>query len=108
MEGRKTRLRATPADAARQVGQDRASLTFMRWGWARHPLPESEVRVEESSRPLPWMRWLLLLAYGVVLVTLMVAWQDPIWQQRMSPEALSRRGAWLLAQPLGPLAVIGG
>lgn len=71
-------------------------------------MPESKVRVEESSRPLPWMRWLLLFAYGVVLVTLMLAWQDPVWQQRMSPEALSHHGAWLLAQPLGPLAIIGG
>lgn len=54
------------------------------------------------------MRWLLLGAYGVVLVALMLAWQDPVWQQHMSPESLSRRGAWLLAQPLGPVAVVGG
>lgn len=66
------------------------------------------MRVDESSRPLPWVRWLLLGAYGVVLVGLMLAWQDPVWQQHMSPEALSRRGAWLLSQPLGPAAVIGG
>ncbi|OGA85228.1 MAG: hypothetical protein A2711_09235 [Burkholderiales bacterium RIFCSPHIGHO2_01_FULL_63_240] len=66
------------------------------------------MRVEESSRPIPWVRWLLLGAYGVVLVALMLAWQDPDWQQHMSPQALSRHGAWLLAQPLGPVAVIGG
>lgn len=66
------------------------------------------MRVEASGRPLPWGRWLLLAVYGVVLVGLMLAWRDPAWQQHMSPEALSRRGAWLLAQPLGPLAVVGG
>jgi uncharacterized membrane protein YdjX (TVP38/TMEM64 family) len=71
-------------------------------------LLELQVRVEEPSRPLPWMRWLLLGAYGVVLVGLMLAWQDPVWQQHMSPEALSRHGAWLLAQPLGPVVVVGG
>ena len=54
------------------------------------------------------MRWVLLGVYGLVLVGLMLAWQDPVWQARMSPEALSRHGAWLLAQPMGPLAVIGG
>ena len=66
------------------------------------------MRAEETGRPLPWMRWVLLGVYGLVLVGLMLAWQDPVWQARMSPEALSRHGAWLLAQPMGPLAVIGG
>lgn len=62
----------------------------------------------ETGRPLPWMRWTLLGVYALVLVALMLAWQEPAWQRHMSPEALSRRGAWLLAQPVGPLAVIVG
>lgn len=61
-----------------------------------------------SPRPWRWVRLGLLGMYGLVLATLMVAWQDPVWQQHLSPEALSQRGAALLAQPLGPVAVIAG
>ena len=71
-------------------------------------MTESNVSAMAPGRPLPWVRWMMLAMYAVVLLALTLAWQDPAWQQHMAPEALSRHGARLLEQPLGPAAVIGG
>jgi uncharacterized membrane protein YdjX (TVP38/TMEM64 family) len=60
----------------------------------------------EIRRPVPWLRWALLSAYLLVLLSLSLAARDSAWSDELTPQKLSQRGQTLLALPLGPLAVL--
>ena len=107
MEGNRASTGPTPTDIVPALPQDGIACSD-EVGCAGRPELELDVSAVLAARPIPWVRWVMLGVYGVLLVGLTFAWQDPQWQQHLAPEALSARGRLLLAQPLGPLAVIAG
>jgi uncharacterized membrane protein YdjX (TVP38/TMEM64 family) len=60
------------------------------------------------GRVLQSGRWVLMLIYLLLIVGLVLAWQDPSMRQHMEPAALARQGRALLDMPAGPLLVLGG